>query len=116
MAPRRPRAPQSTAKAEARRRVSEKLGAIEALLSDYIAAGEDAERLHRELEALDERRGDLLVNLVGLVGRPMAAEMAGVDEATVRSAIARHSARTPQGTTPPGEDDSERTPLPGAGD
>jgi topoisomerase IA-like protein len=93
MAARGPTRSQSGAKAEARRRVAEKMAAAEEVLGDYITAGEDAARLRAEVGQAEIRQADALARLAGLVGRAMAADMAGVDEAKVRSALARKPTR-----------------------
>jgi len=93
MASRAPTRSQSGAKAEARRRVAEKMAAAEEVLGDYITAGQDAERLRAEVGKAESRQADALARLAGLVGRAMAADMAEVDEAKVRSALARKPTR-----------------------
>jgi hypothetical protein len=93
MAARAPTRSQSGAKAEARRRVAEKMAAAEEVLGDYITAGSDAERLRAEVARAEGRQADALGRLAGLVGRAMAADMAEVDEAKVRSALAKRPAR-----------------------
>lgn len=93
MAARAPTRSQSGAKAEARRRVAEKMAAAEEVLGDYITAGEDAERFRAEVARAEGRQADALGRLAGLVGRAMAADMAEVDEAKVRSALAKRPAR-----------------------
>ena len=93
MAARAPTRSQSGAKAEARRRVAEKMAAAEEVLGDYITAGEDADRLRAEVARAEGRQADALGRLASLVGRAMAADMAEVDEAKVRSALAKRPAR-----------------------
>ena len=93
MAARAPTRSQSGAKAEARRRVAEKMAAAEEVLGDYITAGEDADRLRAEVARAEGRQADALGRLAGLVGRAMAADMAEVDEAKVRSALAKRPTR-----------------------
>lgn len=106
MAARSPVRSQAGARAEARRRVAEKLALAESILGDYLAAGEEAERLRSEAAAADAAQADALARLARVVGRTMAAEMAGVEEAKVRSALARRSA--PAGEAP------QALPLPAA--
>lgn len=72
------------------------MAAAEEVLGDYITAGEDAERLRTEVERAESRQADALARLAGLVGRAMAADMAEVDEAKVRSALAKKPTRAPQ--------------------
>lgn len=98
MAARAPTRSQSGAKAEARRRVAEKMAAAEEVLGDYITAGEDAERLRAEVARAEGRQAEALGRLAGLVGRAMAADMAEVDEAKVRSALAKRPARREAGS------------------
>jgi hypothetical protein len=79
------------------------MAAAEEVLGDYITAGEDAERLRAEVGQAEIRQADALARLAGLVGRAMAADMAEVDEAKVRSALARKPAR--QALPPAAPDD-----------
>jgi hypothetical protein len=79
--------------------VAEKMAAAEEVLGDYITAGEDAERLRLEVERAESRQADALARLAGLVGRAMAADMAEVDEAKVRSALAKKPTRASQPDT-----------------
>ena len=106
MASRTPTRSQSGAKAEARRRVAEKMAAAEEVLGDYITAGQDAERLRAEVDQAESRQADALARLAGLVGRAMAADMAEVDEAKVRSALARKPTRQPPPATGPDDVDA----------
>jgi len=69
------------------------MAAAEEVLGDYITAGQDAARLRAEVGQAESRQADALARLAGLVGRAMAADMAEVDEAKVRSALARKPTR-----------------------
>ncbi|MGH9122486.1 MAG: hypothetical protein ACRDYC_11195 [Acidimicrobiales bacterium] len=102
MAARSPNRSQSGAKAEARRRVSERMADVEEVLGSYLAAGCDAVRLRAEADSAEERQADALVKLAGMLGRTMAAEMAGVEERQVRSVLARRP-RAPRSEASGGE-------------
>ncbi len=92
------------------------MAAAEEVLGDYITAGEDAERLRLEVERAESRQADALARLAGLVGRAMAADMAEVDEAKVRSALAKKPTRASQPDTArdaAAATDSSSPPAPG---
>ncbi|MGH9120537.1 MAG: hypothetical protein ACRDYC_01100 [Acidimicrobiales bacterium] len=72
--------------------MSAQMAAVSDVLATYLAAGEDAVRLRGEADRAEERQGEALAKLAGMLGRTMAAQMAGVEESAVRSAIARRSA------------------------
>lgn len=68
------RAPRSQhgPKAEARRRVVERMGEAEGLLGAYIAAGEEIADLAAQVKAAEADQAQALAQLAALVGRPMA--------------------------------------------
>ncbi len=68
--------------------MTDQLADAVAALEAYIAASRAVARLRTEAELAEEAKVDALVRLVGYVGRPMAADMAQVDEREVRSALA----------------------------
>ncbi|MFC0080933.1 hypothetical protein ACFFRE_02015 [Aciditerrimonas ferrireducens] len=111
MAPRRPQRSQAGAQAEARRRLQEKLATAEEVLAEYLAAGEQAEQHRREAQRCEQAQEAALAKLAGIVGRAMAAEIAGVDESKVRAALARRHPRQDQPASPAQADDDQPDPT-----
>lgn len=111
------RAPRSQhgPKAEARRRVVERMGEAEGLLGAYIAAGEEIADLAAQVKAAEADQAQALAQLAALVGRPMAAGMAQVDESRVRSALAKkpagHRRNSASSDGPNGSGDDPHEPV-----
>ncbi len=80
----------------------------EELLGVYIAAGDHADELSAQVRSIEADQADALARLARLVGRGMAADMAEVDGARVRSALARKSSDGGGGAA--GKDGSDSTP------
>lgn len=90
---------QRAANVEARRRLAERMSRAEEILGSYLAAGDEIEGFQASILAAENRQSEALGALAGLLGRSQAAELAGVDLARVRSALARLTNRS--GPAPP---------------
>lgn len=103
---------QKAANVEARRRLAERMSRAEEVLGSYLAAGDEIEAFRASIRVAEDRQSESLAALAGLVGRSQAAELAGVDEARVRSALARPANKARPGTPRPSEPQGHPSPTP----
>ncbi|MGH9069230.1 MAG: hypothetical protein ACRD0J_17340 [Acidimicrobiales bacterium] len=89
MAARKPNRSQRGAQAEARRRLAERMGPAREALGAYLGAVEEVEVHRAAMAGAEDRAGVALARLAKAVGRVQAASLAGVEEAKVRSAVAK---------------------------
>ncbi|MGH9068352.1 MAG: hypothetical protein ACRD0J_12835 [Acidimicrobiales bacterium] len=93
MAARKPNRSQRGAKAEASRRLAERMGPAREALGAYLAAVEEVDVHRASMTAAEGRAGVALALLAKAVGRVQAAALAGVEETKVRSALAKGMGR-----------------------
>lgn len=85
---------QKGARAEARRRISERARKAEAALADYLRAGEQIEAARELISQHEATQRTALADLAAVIGREQAAAAAGIDVKLMSTAAGSRKART----------------------